>query len=135
MTRTCYTAHYTLDDGTWLVEMEQIPQVHSFGRTLARAQANIRDALGLWLQVDDPAALQIQDDFTGLPRDVLEAIAEANEARRRAAQLATRAQQLTAETAQRLVRDFGVTTRDAARLLHVSHQRIHQLVRGQPRPT
>ncbi len=39
-----YTARYTFEDGDWIVEIDQAPEVHSFGRTLARARENIRDA-------------------------------------------------------------------------------------------
>lgn len=123
-----YTARYALEAGNWLVEIDEIPQVHTFGRTLARAQANIRDALGLWLQADDPATLDIRDEISGLPDELDGIVSDANLARAQADELSGRAQELTARAARRLVGEHGLTVRDAAQLLHVSHQRIHQLV-------
>lgn len=128
-----YTARYTFEDGNWLVELGEIPQVHTFGRTLAKAQANIRDALALWVQADDASILDIRDDFGGLPTHLTEAVAQANQARAKAAELSERAQELTSQAAKELVDDLGMPIRDAARLLHVSHQRIHQLVQGEKR--
>ncbi len=124
-----HTARYTLEGGDWLVEVAEVPQVHSFGRTLARAQTNIRDALSLWVQAEDPSVLDIRDDFAGLPAAVVEEIAEASKVREEAAALTARSQELTAHAAQQLVGTLGVTVRDAAHLLHISHQRVHQLVR------
>ena len=123
-----YTARYTFESGDWIVEIDQIPQVHSFGRTLARARENIRDALALWVQATDPTALRIDEEFAGLPKALIDAVTAANEARARATELAEEAQGLTAEAAKKLVADHGMSVRDAAELLHVSHQRVHQLV-------
>jgi predicted RNase H-like HicB family nuclease len=128
MAKKHYTARYTLESGDWLVEVAEVPQVHSFGRTLARAQTNIRDALALWVQAEDPSVLDIRDDFAGLPAAVVEEIAEAGKVREEAAALTARSQELTAHAAQQLVGTLGVTVRDAAHLLHISHQRVHQLV-------
>ena len=123
-----YTARYTFEAGDWIVEIDQIPQVHSFGRTLARARENIRDALALWVQTTDPTSLRIDEEFSGLPKALINAVTAANEARARATELAEKAQGLTAEAAKKLVADHGMSVRDAAELLHVSHQRVHQLV-------
>ena len=130
MTKKHYTARYTLEDGDWLVEIDEIPQVHTFGRTLARAQANIRDALALWLQADDASDLDVRDEIAAIPAKLARVVAEANEARAQADELSGRAQDLTARAAQQLVGELGMSVRDAAQVLHVSHQRVHQLVHG-----
>ncbi|HZT95839.1 MAG TPA: type II toxin-antitoxin system HicB family antitoxin [Chloroflexota bacterium] len=126
--RKWYTARYTLEDGYWLVEIDEIPQVHSFARTLESAQSNIRDALGLWLHAPDPGSIQIHDEITGLPPDVSQAIVEADRSRKRAAELSARAQELTAHAAETLVGTLGLSIRDAGRILKISHQRVHQIV-------
>lgn len=123
-----YTARYTFEAGDWIVEIDEVPQVHSFGRTLARARENIRDALALWVQASDPDSLPIDEQFEGLPKGLIEVVATANETRAKATELAEEAQQLTAQAARKLVEDHGMSVRDAAELLHVSHQRVHQLV-------
>lgn len=128
MKKKPFTARYSFEDGNWIVEIAEIPQVHTFGRTLAKAQANIRDALGLWLQLTDPDTLDIRDDFASLPDELVGIVSEANDVRAKASELSDRAQELTARAAVALVRDVGMTIRDAAQLLHVSHQRVHQLV-------
>jgi predicted RNase H-like HicB family nuclease len=128
MTETRCTAHYQFRDGNWEVEIAEIPQVHTFGRTLSKAQAHIRDALALWLQNEHPEALAIDDDFTALPGNLADVLADAKRTRQQAAQLSERAQQLTGLAARELVLNLGLPVRDAARLLDVSHQRIHQLV-------
>ena len=122
-----YTARYTFDHGDWIVEIDQVPQVHSFGRTLAGARDNIRDALALWVQAKDPGGLAIDEAFEGLPKGVIDVVTSANAARAEASELAERAQALTAQAARRLVAG-GMSVRDAAALLQVSHQRVHQLV-------
>lgn len=128
MRKQHYTARYSFEDGVWLVEIEQIPQVHTFGRTFVKAQANIRDAICLWLQVDDPVTLEIRDRFPYFPEELTAVVSQANEARVLANQLSVRAQELTARAARMLVGQLGLSVRDAAELLHISHQRVHQLV-------
>lgn len=123
-----YTARYTFENGDWIVEIDQVPRVHSFGRTLARARENIRDALGLWVQAEDLDLLAIDEEFEGLPKGLIDVVVAANATRAKATELAEEAQGLTAEAAKRLVADHGMSVRDAAELLHLSHQRVHQLV-------
>lgn len=135
MTKKRYTARYTLDDGCWLVEIAEIPQVHSFASTFAKARAHIRDALGLWLRVGDPAVLDIADELVGVPASLAEEVSEARRSRMQANQLLARSQELTAEAAKRLVEDHGMSTRDTAELLGVSHQRVHQLLHEPQRRT
>ena len=43
---------YDREDGVWLAHVEEIPEVHTYGSTLAEAETRLRDALALWLQVD-----------------------------------------------------------------------------------
>jgi predicted RNase H-like HicB family nuclease len=131
MRKKHYTARYNFEDGDWLVEIVEIPQVHTFGKTLAKARANVRDALGLWLRAEDSAVLDIDEEFDGIPGDLAVVVADASESRARANELSARAQELTEVAARRLVEDIGLSTRDAAELLGISHQRIHQLVHDQ----
>ncbi|HVE45416.1 MAG TPA: type II toxin-antitoxin system HicB family antitoxin [Acidimicrobiales bacterium] len=128
MTRKPYTAHYRFEDGDWIVEVDEIPQVHTFATSLAKAQAHIREALALWLQVEDTTSLSLDERYEGLPENLLDVVAQANAARAQASELSDRAQQLTASPARSLIVDLGMSGRGAARLLGVSHQRVHQLV-------
>lgn len=135
MTKKRYTARYRFEDGDWIVEVDEVPQVHTFAKTLAKAQAHIRDALALWLQVEDATTLNIAERYEGLPDRLMEDVARANATRAQASELSDRAQQLTASAARSLMVDLGMSGRDAAQLLGVSHQRVHQLVhQDQARP-
>ena len=53
--RSQYAARYRYDrnDGVWLAHVAEIPYVHTYGSTLAEAEAHLRDALSLWLRVDE----------------------------------------------------------------------------------
>lgn len=128
MTKKRYTARYRFDDGDWIVEVDEIPQVHTFAKTLAKAQAHIRDALALWLQVEDATTLNIAERYEGLPNSLMDDVARASATRAQASELSDRAQHLTASAARTLIVDLGMSGRDAAQLLGVSHQRVHQLV-------
>jgi predicted RNase H-like HicB family nuclease len=59
-----HTAEYRLEDGNWLVEIAEIPQVHTFGRTLPIAREHIRDALALWLRSSDANSLDLRDHLS-----------------------------------------------------------------------
>lgn len=129
MTSGIYTARYRLEDGIWVVEIEEIPQVHSFGRTFAQARSHITDALALWLEVDTAGWIDLQEKIEGVPDDVSRVVSTAIDARQRAAVLASEAQKTTKEAAKALVSDAGMSVRDAATVLHISHQRVHQLLK------
>ena len=122
-----YTARYEFDGQHWLVEIEEIPQVHSFGRTLAKADTNVRDALALWLEVPDPDALSVVPNLQ-LDAIAIEAVSHANQARAELAEVQVRANQLTTEAARILVDKLNLSLRDAAFLLNLSHQRVAQLL-------
>ncbi len=49
------------DDGYWLVELEEEPRVHTYGRTLAKAREHIVDATALWFEVA-PEDLNLVED-------------------------------------------------------------------------
>lgn len=109
MTRKRYTARYRFADGDWIVEVDEIPQVHTFAKTLAKAQVHIRDALALWLQIEDARTLNIADRYEGLPDRLIDDMARARATRAQASELSDRAQQLTASAARSLIVDLGMS--------------------------
>lgn len=122
-----YTAVYDRDEqGMWLVELLEEPRVHTYGRTLAKARANMHDAAALWFDTD-PGELRLVDDVR-LPAPVLASAARANQARRDAAAAKDAAMRATAEAAVTLVHGGHLSVRDAAEVLGLSHQRVQQLV-------
>ena len=123
---TSYTVIYRRDPGddAWLVDIEGMTDVHTFGRNLEEAAVNAREAIAVTTDVHESAVELVEhinvagvdvDELARLRDQALEAH-EIYLARQRAAAL-----RLT---------EAGVSRRDAARLLGVSHQRVQQLVAG-----
>jgi|HubBroStandDraft_4_1064222.scaffolds.fasta_scaffold56619_2 predicted RNase H-like HicB family nuclease len=132
-----YHAKFELDpSGHWLVELEEIPQVHSFGRTLGKAREYLLDALALWLgEPVDKLACQVVFRSPTLPSHVQETVDMAI-AERQIAEAATRvAADLTAKASAGLVQDAHLSMRDAADILGLSHQRVQQLLAVGQTPT
>jgi predicted RNase H-like HicB family nuclease len=127
-----FNVRYAPDDnGTWLVEVLSSPDgkpigVYTHGRTLAKAEANAREALAAWFDVEDEQVFEL------LPQIKLEAalISRAVEAKRRREELRVaeaEAAQLTTEVVVDLARK-GLSTRDIAYIVGISFQRVQQLL-------
>lgn len=61
--------HRDAEGSAWLAEVAEEPRVHTYGRTLAAATENIREALALWLEVEaggevHPAGLDVTVEVT-----------------------------------------------------------------------
>jgi predicted RNase H-like HicB family nuclease/predicted XRE-type DNA-binding protein len=125
-----YHATFALDaQGVWLVEVDEIPEVHTFGKTLGKAREYLFDALALWLDVP---VHEVRDHVTfgppPLPHEVLDSVATAI-AERDLAEAASRvAREHMREASVLLVRQAHLSMRDAADILGISHQRVQQLV-------
>jgi predicted RNase H-like HicB family nuclease len=120
-----YTAIYELDpdDHAWNVHIKGLTGCHTYGRSIRRAQSRIREALALWLDVT-PSTLRIRDQLPGDLATVADDVAKARAAALRADERA-RAQIIAAV---HTLTGRGRSRRDAAELLGLSHQRVHQLV-------
>ena len=123
---TTYAVTYSRDpsDDAWLVEVEGMPDVHTFGRTLEEAAVNAREAIAVTVDASG-SAVEMEERFAvggvdveelATMRDRAQELHEVYLARQRAAAL-------------RLA-EAGVSRRDSARMLGVSHQRVQQLVAG-----
>ena len=121
-----YRVTYERDEsGRWAAAVRGVRGCHTHGRTVDEARRRIREALELF--VDDARRAPIVDDVK-LPSAASRAIRayatlrkKADEEDRRAARAARRA--------VRVLRTgrLKMSARDAARLLGLSHQRVHQL--------
>ena len=120
-----YVAVYERDSESdaWLVQIKSIPGCHTYGRTLRQAEARIRDALALWLD-RDPDGLEITAEW---PAELEKVSTSVSRARRDAAASAQAANSATAKAAMRLDR-MGLSRRDTAEVLGISHQRVQQLL-------
>ena len=123
--RKTYVAIYKRDpqDDAWNVHIDGLAGCQTYGRSLHQARARIREALAVWLD-REPEDLLVRDQFPANLVAVADSVAKA----RKEAELAgTKAQQETRQAVRRLA-DLGVSRRDAAELLGLSHQRVQQLL-------
>jgi predicted RNase H-like HicB family nuclease len=120
-----YVAVFERDpkESVWLVHIKGLEDCHTYGRTIRQADARIREALGAWLD-RAPEELVITPE---LPRDVALLANKVSQARHDAERAGSKAQEATADAARRLA-EMGVSRRDAADLLGISHQRVQQLL-------
>ena len=124
MTAYAVTYRRDADDDAWLVEIEGMADVHTFGRTLDEAATNVREAIAVTVD-DDPWQLELDEHFDVADVDIDELARLRDQAQER--QEIYLARQRAA--ALRLA-DAGISRRDSARMLGVSHQRVQQLVAG-----
>ncbi len=121
------TAIYSIDDDgrTWLAHLEEDERVHTYGRTFLKAQASIREAAGLWFNVKE-GELDVIDQ---LPPSYQEPIDKLLEARARLEANQAEVKQRTIDAIRMLQGWCGIVSeRDIARMINLSHQRVHQLV-------
>jgi predicted RNase H-like HicB family nuclease len=120
-----YVAVYERDPegDAWLVHIKGISGCHTYGRTLRQAEERIREALAVWLG-QEPDRLEITSDW---PRELVKIAAEVADAREAATASVERAGAATISAAKQLER-MGLSRRDAAAVLGISHQRVQQLL-------
>ena len=125
-----YTVQFERDeDGIWVavIKLARGNSVIADGRSIGEARKRVRGALAVHLEDDKAAeAAELVDDVK-LPAKVKTAVANALRIREEAQAAQARAQDTSAAAARELA-ELGVSTRDAAEMLGVSHQAVHQYV-------
>ena len=111
--------------GWWVASVRGVRGCHTQGRTVDEARRRIAEALELF--VNNPRAAKIVDDVR-LPKRATKAIRTYAILRKKADREDRRAS-IAARRAVRMLRGGGLrlSARDAARVLGLSHQRVHQL--------
>ena len=117
------------ESGAWLAKVPSVPGCHTYGRSLRQAKGRIREALSLWVDDADEAGLSFR---YGLPSNARSELQRVRLMRQRAAAAQNEARLATSRAAHRLANQMGLSVRDVAELLGLSHQRIHQLLAGEP---
>ncbi len=123
--KATYTALAERGDGWWAITVPELRGVFSQARRLARVEYMARDAISLFLDV--PA-----DSFEVVVREVVDPevdvlVAEAIQARADAIEHQRIAARKSREAVRTLDR-LGLPQRDIGLLLHLSHQRVAQLL-------
>ncbi len=125
-----FVVTYERDEGGWwIAEVKGVPGVNSDGRTVADARRRVREALALAIGDEAAERADLADDVK-LPPAVARVVRQATAARQRAERLQAETIRATAEAARLLTGKLGLSVRDAAALLGVSHQRIQQVKKG-----
>lgn len=107
--------------GTWLVNVVGAPGAQTFGRSLGEAKRHGEEMVALWFDLE-PEKLDIDwdvrlGDLAGPVKQARSAIAHAD------------ADRLRRDEAVRALTEAGVSYRDIAELLGLSHQRVAQIAR------
>jgi predicted RNase H-like HicB family nuclease len=113
------------ENGAWSVRSPDAPGFHTYGRSLRQARNRAREALSLWVEDPEDAALEFQYH---LPKQWREATRGFRQARTRAIEAEREAQVRATDVANYLTGVCGLSLRDAAELLGLSHQRVQQLI-------
>jgi predicted RNase H-like HicB family nuclease len=124
--RAYHVAYERDESGWWVASVREVRGCHTQGRTVDEARRRILKAMELF--VDDARSAKIIDNVR-LPAPASKAIRLYAALRKQADREDQRASR-AARRAVRLLRGgkLKMSARDAARLLGVSHQRVHQLV-------
>jgi predicted RNase H-like HicB family nuclease len=112
--------------GWWVATVADIAGCRTQGRSIEQALGRVRHALDACGE-DDGADLA--PDFV-LPPEAHTAVAAHAQARKRLEREQESARAATERAVATLVDSLGMSVRDAGALLGLSHQRIHQLIRG-----
>jgi predicted RNase H-like HicB family nuclease len=140
VSETTYVAEVERDEsGNWIASVPALRGVHTHARSLSSLRSYLQDAIALWLEVDlldagEPDPHIDRDSITvelqvKLPAQARRATDSARRRRERARSAETEAATATQNAARALV-EFGLSRRDAAELLGLSHQRVQQLLRS-----
>lgn len=139
LSNAVYVAEVERDEaGNWIASVPALRGVHTHARTLAGLRRYLQDAIALWIEVGRADAGERDPDVARdtinvelrlkLPVEVRRAAETARRSRERASAAEHDAARATREAAQALVR-AGLSRRDAAEVLRLSHQRVDQLLR------
>jgi len=122
-----YKVNVSRDNRFWIAEVEGVPGGATESRVLADLDTEVRDLLAGLLDVDEES-LELRYDFSAALGDEVAQAWERFEAERQ--ELYRRQRQVEEDRllVLRGLRDRGVSLRDSAVVVGVSHQRVAQLL-------
>ncbi|HEY9843441.1 MAG TPA: type II toxin-antitoxin system HicB family antitoxin [Candidatus Obscuribacterales bacterium] len=123
---TSYTVVHRHDEsGWWFTRIKELQGCHTQGKTLKQARERIEEALALF--VEDADSIELVEEVE-LPEEVKSLVVSYIEAQQEAERKQQEVQELSRKAAKILNQDLKLGMRDTGQLLHLSHQRIQQLV-------
>lgn len=131
-----YRATVSWDGNHWLADVVGLPGAHTYAKTVPSLRNRLREVVVLMddrpdSDVHDPQAFDVSLDYSLVATEV----ARARHARDEYEQLAARlAPQVADRTREAILwaRAQGISLRDTAELLDLSHQRINQIEKEIP---
>ena len=114
--------------GWWVASVPSVPGCHTQGRTLAQARERLKEALAV--SVEGETLPELAEEVR-LPRQVDLILTSFRTTRANAETALARANEVTRRAAVVLTGQWGVSLRDAADLLGLSHQRVAQLLEAE----
>ncbi len=121
-----YHVDYDRDEsGHWIATVRGVAGCHTYGRTIEEARRRVREALATAVDDADSAALV---DNVKLPKPIEREVKRARRLRRDVEERSARAGAAARKAARALLKDMGLSVRDAGALLGMSGQRVQQLV-------
>lgn len=110
------------EDSAWLANVAGTPGAHTFGRSLAEAKRHGIEVVALWFELE-PEQFEVEWDVR-----LGELSAPVKQAR--AAMAHAEADRARRDDAVRALTEAGMSYRDIAELLGLSHQRVAQIARA-----
>jgi predicted RNase H-like HicB family nuclease len=110
------------DRTAWLASVVGAPGAHTFGRSLAEAKRHAVEVVALWFELE-PGNFEIDWDIR--LGDLAKPVNQA-----RAAMARAESDRHRRDEAVRALTEAGVSYRDIAELLGISHQRVAQIARA-----
>ena len=128
-----YTVIYERDEKGWHTYIPSVQGCRTWGRTIEQARHRVREALAASLDslpeseaIDAAQDAEFVDDIR-LPKVTTQAIRDAMQAKIAEQLAAAKHQEASARAAKLLVKEAGLSLRDAGTILSLSHERVKQL--------
>ena len=123
--RRTYQVNVTRERGWWMIAIPELDRLTQ-AKTLDKVDAMARDLIALWL--DRPPDSFDLDVHIDIPETFRRGLDRARELRDEADGLREKAASEARSVARSMADDLGMTVRDIGRVMHLSFQRVQQLL-------
>lgn len=125
-TQIRYAVRVFRDSGLWVIDAPSLGAV-SQARTLAAAEEEARELIAVWLDIPADQVV-VEMDYSSVDPEAWRLVTQARSTQAAADEMIRDAAVARRQAARRLVRDDGLSLRDAAAVLGVTFARVQQLV-------